>query len=87
MLGNEFLGCFPFQNDLLPSVSIDVHRFKRAPPNIVYCPFSNIHTDEIKKKITTYDKFDTKVPIFAILEDPHNVDHITLHKSKKWEDI
>jgi hypothetical protein len=39
-LGNEFLGCFPFGNDSLPSVSIDVHCFKKAPPNIVYRPFS-----------------------------------------------
>ncbi len=86
-LGNEFLGCFPFGNDPLPSVSIDVHRFKRALPNILYRPLSDIHKDEIKERITQYNKFDTKVPIFAIPEDPLNVDHITLCKSKKWEDI
>jgi hypothetical protein len=39
------------------------------------------------KKITQYNKFDTKVPIFAILEDSHIVDHITPRKPKKWEDI
>jgi hypothetical protein len=27
------------------------------------------------------------VPIFVIFEDPHNVDHITPHKPKKWENI
>jgi hypothetical protein len=56
-------------------------------PNIVYCPLLNIHKDEIFKKITQYNKFDTKVPIFAIHEDLHNVYHITPRKSKKWEDI
>jgi hypothetical protein len=67
MLGNEFLGCFPFGNDSLLGVSIDVHHFKRTTPNIVYCPLSDIHKD--KKKITQYNRFDTKVPIFAILEN------------------
>ncbi len=79
-------GCFPFGNDLFLSVSIDVHCFKRTPPNIVYHPLLNIHKDKIKK-ITQYNKFDTKVPIFAFHEDPHNADHITPHKPKKWEDI
>ncbi len=53
MLSNEFLGCFPFGNDLLLGVFIDVHRFKRTPPNIVYRPLFDIHKDEIKKKIHT----------------------------------
>jgi hypothetical protein len=47
ILGNEFMGCFPFGNDPLPSVSIDVHHFKKTTPNIFYCPLSNIHKDEI----------------------------------------
>jgi hypothetical protein len=38
MLGNEFLGCFPFGNDPLLGVSIDVHHFKITPPNIIYRP-------------------------------------------------
>lgn len=86
-LGNEFMGCFPFGNDPLLSVSIDVHRYNRAPANIVYHLLLDIHKDEIKKRITQYNRFDTKVPIFAIHEDPLNVDHIILQKSKKWEDI
>jgi hypothetical protein len=86
-LGNKFLGFFPFGNDPLPSVSIDIRCLKKTRPNIVYCPLSYIHKDEIKKKITQYNKFDTKLPIFAILEDPHNADHIIPRKSKKWEDI
>jgi hypothetical protein len=85
-LGNEFMGCFPFGNDMFPSISIDVHHFKRALPNIVYLPLSNIHKDEIKKRITQYNKFDTKVPIFMIPKDPHNANHIIPHKPKKWED-
>jgi hypothetical protein len=87
MLSNEFLGCFPFGNDSLPGVSINVHHFKITPPNIVYCPLLDIHKDGIKKIITQYNKFDTKVPIFAILEDLHNANHITPCKLKKWEDI
>jgi RecJ-like exonuclease len=80
---NEFLGCFPFGKDLLLGVSIDVHFFKRAIPNIVYHPLSDIHKDEIKTRITQYNKFDTKVPIFAILEEAQNADHITFHKLRK----
>jgi hypothetical protein len=86
-LGNEFMGCFPFGNHLLQGVSIDVHRFTKALPNIVYCPFSNVHKDDFFIKITQYNKFETNVPIFVIPEDPHSVEHITPYKSKKWEDI
>ncbi len=86
-LGNEFLGCFPFGNDSFPSISIDVHHFKRAPPNIVYYLFLDIHKNEIKTKITQCYKFDTKMPILAIPKDLHNANHITLHKPNKWEDI
>jgi hypothetical protein len=48
-LGNEFMGCFPFGNNLLLGVFIDVHCFKRTPPNIVFHPLSDIHKDELKK--------------------------------------
>ncbi len=71
-LGNKFLDYFPLGNDLILSVKVDLHRFKLAPPNIVYQPFLDIHKDKIKKRITQYNKFDTKVPIFAILKDPKN---------------
>lgn len=43
-------------------------RFKRSPLEIVYHPFSIEHV--IKTQITIYNKFDTKVPTFTILEDP-----------------
>jgi hypothetical protein len=86
-LGNEFLGYFPFGNDSFLGISINVHRFKRAPPNIVYYLLSDIHKNEIKNKITQYNKFDTKMPIFAIPKDLHNADHITLHKLNKWVHI
>jgi hypothetical protein len=46
-----------------------------------------MHKDEIKKKITQYNKFDTKMPIFAVPKNSHNVDHITPCKLKKWEDM
>ncbi len=81
-LNNEFLGFFPFGNDSLPGVSINVHHFKITPPTIIYCPFSNIDKDGIKKIITQYNNFDTKVPIFAIPEDSHNANHITPRKLK-----
>jgi hypothetical protein len=87
MLGNEFMGCFPFGNDLLLNISLDVHHFKKTLPNIVYHPFSDIHKDEILKRITQCNKFDTKVPIFVIPKNPHNSNHIFPHKPKKWEDI
>jgi hypothetical protein len=34
-----------------------------------------------------YNKFDTKVPIFAILKDPEKLNYILPHHLKKWEDI
>jgi hypothetical protein len=66
---------------------VDVHHFKKVPPNIVYHPLFNIHKNKIKKRITQYNKFDTKVPIFAILEDTKNLRHILPQKPKKKEDI
>jgi hypothetical protein len=87
MLGDEFSNYFPLGNDPILGVTVDVHHFKKVPPNIVYQPFSNIHKDEIKKKIMQYNKFDTKMLIFAFLEDPKSPRHILLWKSKKWEDI
>jgi len=49
-LGNEFLNRFLLRNDPVLGVTIDVHCFKRAPTNIVYWPFSDIHNDKIFKK-------------------------------------
>jgi hypothetical protein len=50
-LGDEFSNYFPFGNDLVLGVTIDIHHFKRVPPNIKYLPLSDIHKDEIKKRI------------------------------------
>ncbi len=69
-LGNKFLDYFLLGNDLILGVKVDVHCFKITPPKIVYQPFSDIHKDKVKKKITQYNKFDTKVPIFVIIKDP-----------------
>jgi hypothetical protein len=43
---NEFGGA----SNLAPNVTVDIHRFKIAPLNIVYYPLSDIHKDEIRKK-------------------------------------
>ncbi len=51
-LGDEFSDYFLLRNDQVSGVMVDFHHFKRTPPNIVYRPLSNIHKDEIKKKIT-----------------------------------
>jgi hypothetical protein len=76
MLGNKFLGCFLFENDPFLGVSIDVCHFKKSPPNIAYHPFSDIHKGEI---------FFKSHNIISLT--PHNADHITPRKLKKWEDI
>jgi hypothetical protein len=60
---------------------------KRHLPTLFIVHFQDIHKNEIKKKITQYNKFDTKVAIFVILEYLHNADHITPCKLKKREDI
>jgi len=79
-LGNEFSNCFPLRNDPILSVMVCVHCLKKVPPNIIYRPFSDIHKDEIKKGIMQCNKFDTKVSIFAILEDPKSIEHIQNHQ-------
>ncbi len=59
-----------WKNDPVPGVMVDIHHFKRTPPNIVCQPLLDIHKDEIKKRITQYDKFHMKVPIFVIPRTP-----------------
>jgi hypothetical protein len=49
---------------------VDVHKFKFAPTKIAHHPLCLMHKDEIKTKISKYNKIDTKCPIFMILEDP-----------------
>ncbi len=56
-LGNKFLGFSPFGSDPVFDVTIKVHHLKRAPTNIVYHPFLDIHKDDIKKRIMQYNKF------------------------------
>jgi hypothetical protein len=57
------------------------------PPNIVYRPLSNVHVDKILKKIVQYNKYDTKVSIFAISEGPKNPNCILPCKSRSWKEI
>jgi hypothetical protein len=76
-----------WKNDPVPDVMVDVHHFKKVPPNIVCWPFLDIHKDEIKKRITQYNKFDMKVPIFATPKDSKSLGHILPQKLRKWEDI
>jgi hypothetical protein len=84
----RILGLRPrWKNDPVPGVMVDVHHFKKAPPNILCWPLLDIHKDKIKKKIMQYNKFDTKVPIFAIPKDPKSLGHILPQKPRKWEDI
>jgi hypothetical protein len=56
-LSNKFLGFSPFGSDPVFDVTIKVHHLKRAPANIVYHPFLDIHKDDIKKRIMQYNKF------------------------------
>ncbi len=57
------------------------------PQRLFTIPFSKKHVNEIKTQITMYNKFDTKVPIFAISEDPKRPNYIFPHCPKKWKDI
>jgi hypothetical protein len=58
-----------------------------SPPDIIYRPFSKEHVNEIKTWITMYNKFDMKVPIFAILKDLEKPNYILPRHLRKWEDI
>lgn len=51
-LGDKFFNCFPFINDPILGVIVNIHHFKRVAFNIVYQSFSNIQKDKIKKRIT-----------------------------------
>ncbi len=71
----------------MKDVLISVDGFKRALLEIVYCPLSKAHVNEIKTHITVYNKFDTKAFIFAILEDQDRLDSILPCASKTWKEI
>jgi hypothetical protein len=69
-IGDKYSMCFPFNHHPIPNMIILVEIFKWFPLNIVYQPMLSIHVHEIERWITQYKKFDTKAPIFAILENP-----------------
>ncbi len=81
MLGNEFLSCFSFGNELFPSVSIDVHCFQVAPPNIVYHPILDIHKDEIQKKSHNIISLTPKCPF---LHSPRTCIMLTISLFASW---
>jgi hypothetical protein len=51
---------FPFSIATVPNVEIEIQRFKQSPPNIVYMLLSDVHMEEIKKRIIQYSKYDKK---------------------------
>ncbi len=69
-IGEEYVNSFPFGFSLIKGVNLPINCFKRSAPDVVYHPLYREHVNEIKMRITLYNKFDTKVPIFTILEDP-----------------
>jgi hypothetical protein len=87
MIGEEYVNSFPFGFSLVKGVNLPINCFKRLPLKIVYHPFSKEHVNEIKMQIIMYNKFDTKVPIFAISEDPKRLNCILPCCPKKWEHI
>jgi hypothetical protein len=66
----EYANMFPLGFAPVKDVRLLVDRFKRSPPKIVYYPLFREHVNKIKTQITIYNKYDTKVPIFVIPEDP-----------------
>jgi hypothetical protein len=86
-IGEEYAKLFPLGFTLVKDVKLPLNRFKRSPLEIIYHPFSIEHVNKIKTRITIYNKFDTKVPIFAILEDLERPNSISPHRPRKWEDI
>jgi hypothetical protein len=75
-IGEEYDVYFLFSIALVPNVEIEVYRFKRFPPNIIYRWLLNVHVDKIKKKIVQYNKYDMKISIFAIPKDSKNSNYI-----------
>jgi hypothetical protein len=86
-IGEEYAKSFPLGFTLVKDVKLHVNQFKRSPLEIIYHPFSREHVNKIKTQITIYNKFDTKAPIFAILENLERPNSIIPHRPRKWEDI
>jgi hypothetical protein len=86
-IGEEYVNSFPFHFSPIKGVNLLVNHFKRSPLEIVYRPFSKKHVNEFKMRITVYNKFDTKVPIFSILKDLKRPNYIFPCCPRKWEDI
>jgi len=87
MIDKEYANSFPLGFPPVQGVNLLVNHFKRLPPKIVYRPLSKDHVNEIKMRIIVYNKFDIKVPIFAIAEDLKRPNCIFPHHPKKCEDI
>ncbi len=86
-IGEEYVNSIPLGFSSVQGVNLFVNHFKKSPLEIVNYPFSKDHVNEIKTWITMYNKFDTKVTIFAIPKDPKKLNYILPHHPKKWEDI
>jgi hypothetical protein len=87
MIGKEYSNLFPLGIFLVQGVNLPINRFKTSPPKIIYHLLSKKHVNEIKMRIIVYNKFDTKVPIFAIPEDPERPNYILPCCPRKWEYI
>jgi hypothetical protein len=87
MIGEEYVSLFPICFTPIKDMRLPIDRFKRSPSKIIYCPLSREHVNKISTRITFYNKFDTKVPIFTILEDLKRFNFILPCRPKKWEDI
>jgi hypothetical protein len=83
----EYANMFQLGFAPVKDVRLLVNRFKRSSPKIVYYPLSREHVNKIKTQIVIYNKYDTKVPIFVIPEDPERPNFILPHHPKKWEEI
>jgi hypothetical protein len=85
MISEKYANSFPI--GFSKGVNLLINYFKRSSPKIIYHPLSKEHVNEIKTQIIMYNKFDTKVPIFAILEDLERPNCIFPRCPKKWEDF
>jgi hypothetical protein len=87
IIDKKYSNSFPLGFALVKEVIVQIDRFKKVPPKIVYHPLLKAHVNEIKTGIIVYNKFDTKAPIFAIPKDPNRPYFILPHAPSTWEEI
>jgi hypothetical protein len=84
---SEFSDYFPLGNKPINGLKVTVERFLIPPRRIVYWPLSEMHTNEIKRKLLMFYYINQQCPIFAILTDLEDEKNILKSKLRSRSDL